>query len=77
MTLCTRTWEGPKPKQIQVKTLGCRGWTNAIRNQNFIKDLKNYELESRIEELESKFSKDFSEQTFNELRELKKTQKIN
>ena len=41
------------------------------------RDLKNYELESRIEELESKFSKDFSEQTFNELRELKKTQKIN
>ena len=39
VTLCTRTWEGPKPKQIQVKTLGCRGWTNAIRNQNFIKDL--------------------------------------
>ena len=41
------------------------------------RDLKNYELESRIEELESKFSKDFSEKTFNELRELKKTQKIN
>ena len=41
------------------------------------RDLKSYELESRIKELESKFSKDFSEQTFKELRELKKSQKIN
>ena len=36
------------------------------------RDLKNYDLEFRIEELESKFSKDLSESTFNELRELKK-----
>ena len=42
-----------------------------------IRDLKNYELELRIEELESKFAKDFSETTFNELRELKKLQNIN
>tara|TARA_Y100000590_G_scaffold19124_1_gene22676 strand:+ start:584 stop:2359 length:1776 start_codon:yes stop_codon:yes gene_type:complete len=42
-----------------------------------IRDLKDYELESRIEELESKFSKDLSETTFNEIRELKKLQKIN
>ena len=42
-----------------------------------IKDLKNYELELRIEELESKFSKDLSESTFNEIRELKKSQKVN
>jgi len=42
-----------------------------------IRDLKNYELEFRIEELESKFSKDLSESTFNEIRELKKLQKIN
>ena len=41
------------------------------------RDLKNYELEFRIEELESKFSKDLSEDTFNELKELKKLQKIN
>ena len=41
------------------------------------RDLKNTELELRIEELESKFSKDFSENTFNELKELKKQQKIN
>lgn len=39
VTLCTRTWEGPKPKEIKVKTLGCKGWTNASRNQNFIQDL--------------------------------------
>ena len=45
--------------------------------QEFSRDLKNYELEQRIEELESKFSKDLSETTFNEIRELKKMQKIN
>ena len=42
-----------------------------------IRDLKNYELEIRITELESRFSKDLSEETFNELKELKKQQKIN
>ena len=42
-----------------------------------IKDLKNYELELRILDLESKFSKDFSETTFNEIKELKKSQKFN
>ena len=42
-----------------------------------IRDLKNHELELRIEELESKFSEDLSEATFNEIRELKKMQKIN
>ena len=41
-----------------------------------IQDLKNHELEQRIFELESKFSKDMSEVTFNELKELKKQQKI-
>ncbi len=42
-----------------------------------IRDIKNHELEIRIEELESKFSKDFNESTFNEIKELKKLQKIN
>ena len=42
-----------------------------------IQDLKNYELEQRISELESKFSQDMSENTFNEIKELKKQQKIN
>ncbi len=42
-----------------------------------LRDLKNYELEQRIADLESKFSKDLSEATFNELKELKKQQKIN
>ena len=41
------------------------------------RDLKNYELELRIMDLESRFSKDLSEATFNELKELKKLQKIN
>jgi DNA primase len=40
-------------------------------------DLMNYDLEFRIQELESKFSKDLSEATFNELKELKKKQNIN
>ncbi|MFL2886862.1 MAG: DNA primase [Candidatus Pelagibacter sp.] len=42
-----------------------------------LRDIKNYELEFRIAQLESKFSKDLSETTFNELKELKKQQKIN
>ncbi len=43
-----------------------------------IRDLKGYDLEFRIQELESKFSKDLSETTFNELqKELKKKQNIN
>jgi DNA primase len=41
------------------------------------RDLKNYDLEFRIEELESKFSKDLSESTFNELKELKKQKNLN
>ena len=41
------------------------------------RDLKNYDLEHRIQELESKFSKDLSEDTFNELKELKKEKNIN
>ena len=41
------------------------------------RDLKNYDLEFRIEQLESKFSKDLSESTFNEIRELKKQKNIN
>ncbi len=42
-----------------------------------IRDLKNYELEIRIQDLEEKFSKDLSEDTFNELKELKKLQNLN
>ncbi len=45
--------------------------------EEIIQDLKNYELEQRISELESKFSQDMSETTFNEIKELKKLQKIN
>jgi DNA primase len=41
------------------------------------RDLMNYDLEFRIQELESKLSKDLSEATFNELKELKKKQNIN
>ena len=41
------------------------------------RDLMNYDLEFRIQELESKFSKDMSEATFNELKELKKEKNIN
>ncbi len=41
------------------------------------RDLINYDLEHRIQELESKFSKDLSEATFNVLKELKKKQNIN
>ena len=45
--------------------------------EDIARDLNNYDLEFRIQELESRFSKDFSEATFNELKELKKKQNIN
>ncbi|MDC3014428.1 DNA primase [Candidatus Pelagibacter sp.] len=45
--------------------------------EDISRDLNNYDLEFRIQELESKFSKDLSEATFNELKELKKKQNIN
>ena len=41
------------------------------------RDLKNYDLEYRIQELESRFSKDLNENTFNELKELKKQKNLN
>ena len=44
---------------------------------DILRDLINYDLEFRIQELESKFSKDLSETTFNQLKELKKKQNIN
>ena len=58
---------------------------NKVRNDHQViellddisRDLINYDLEFRIQELESKFSKDLSEATFNELKELKKKQNIN
>ncbi len=42
-----------------------------------LRDLKNYELELRILDLEDKFSKDLSEDTFNKLKELKKLKNVN
>ena len=45
--------------------------------EDISRDLVNYDLEFRIQELESKFSKDMSEATFNELKELKKEKNIN
>jgi DNA primase len=45
--------------------------------EDISRDLMNYDLEHRIKELESKFSKDLSETTFNQLKELKKKQNIN
>ncbi len=40
-------------------------------------DLKTHSLELRIQELESKFAQDFSQNTFDEIRKLKKEQNIN
>ncbi len=45
--------------------------------EEIVGDIKNHELEIRIEKLESKFSRDLDESTFNEIRKLKKSQKIN
>ena len=63
-------------KHILAKNLNDEEKILEILNE-VLRDLKNYELELRISDLESKFSKDLSEATFNELKELKKQQKIN
>ena len=63
-------------KHILAKNLNDDQKILEILNE-VLRDLKNYELEIRIAELESKFSKDLSEATFNELKELKKQQNIN
>ena len=41
------------------------------------KDLSSIGIDLKIEELESQFSKDLSENTFNQIKELKKLQNIN
>ena len=63
-------------KHIMVKNFNDNEKILEILSE-LIRDLKNYELEIRIEELESRFSEDLSEVTFNELKELKKQQKTN
>ncbi len=63
-------------KHIMVKNFNDHEKILEILSE-LIRDLKNYELEIRIKELESRFSEDLSEVTFNELKELKKLQKTN
>tara|TARA_Y100001958_G_scaffold64982_1_gene43632 strand:+ start:47 stop:1027 length:981 start_codon:yes stop_codon:yes gene_type:complete len=75
-TLVNRVMNYASVKHIILKNLNDDQKILEIFNE-IIQDLKNYELEQRISELESKFSKDMSETTFNEIKELKKQQKFN
>ena len=45
--------------------------------EDISRDLINYDLEFRIQELESKFAEDFNQNTFDEINRLKKEQNIN
>ena len=74
--LIDRVFKYASVKHILAKNLNDDQKILEILNE-VLRDLKNYELEIRIAELESKFSKDLSEATFNELKELKKRQNIN
>jgi len=74
--LIDRVFKYASIKHIIEKNFNDDQKTLEILNE-VLRDLKNYELEYRISELESKFSKDLSEETFEELKELKKQQKIN
>ena len=74
--LIERVFKYASIKHILVKSLNDDQKILEILSE-LIRDLKNYELELRITDLESRFSKDMSETTFNELKELKKLQKIN
>ena len=75
-SLTDRVFKYASIKHILVKNLNDDQKILEILSE-LIRDLKNYELEIRIAELESRFSKDLSEATFNQLKELKKLQKIN
>ena len=74
--LIDRVFKYASVKHILVKNLKDDQKIVEILSE-IVRDLKNYELELRITDLESKFSEDLSESTFNELKELKKLQKIN
>ncbi len=74
--LIDRVFKYASIKHILIKNLNDDQKILEILSE-IIRDLKNYELEIRIEELESRFSRDLSEVTFNELKELKKLQKTN
>ena len=66
-------------KNISLKEFGVVKNKKKIKSQ-ILKSLnyyKNYELEKRIQDLEDKFSQDLSEDTFNQLKELKKLQNLN
>ncbi len=75
-SLIERVFKYASIKHIMVKNFDDDEKILEILSE-LIRDLKNYELEIRIEELESRFSEDLSEVTFNELKELKKLQKTN
>ena len=64
-----------KIKNIEKKNIDNHEVIGFLDDLN--RDLNSYNLELRIQELESKFSQDRSETTFNELKELKKKQNIN
>ena len=62
----------PSFKELEAHTTHQQAFAEDIS-----KDLLSYDVEFRIQALESKFSKDMSESTFNELKELKNERKIN
>ena len=68
-------------KYASIKNIWNKSLNNDEKLENIIseiiRDLKNHELETRIQDLEEKFSKDLSEDTFNQLKELKKLQNLN
>jgi len=74
--LIDRVYKYASIKNIWDKSSNDDGKIENILNE-ILRDLKNYELEIRIQDLEEKFSKDLSEDTFNQLKELKKLQNLN
>ena len=74
--LIDRVFNYASVKNILDKTIVDDEKVENILNE-VVRDLKNYELEIRIQDLEEKFSKDLSEDTFNQLKELKKLQNLN
>ena len=68
-------------KYASIKNIWKKNLDNDEKIENIlsevVRDLKNHELEIRIQDLEEKFSKDLSEETFNQLKQLKKLKNLN
>ena len=76
VNMSKKTKHNKKPKEEAIDD-SIELENDPIEDDESLDEDNEVNSDTRIEELESKFSKDFNESTFNEIKELKKLQKIN